>query len=70
MSPYVDADIYRDVTLATSTPIHTGEQIYLRQNFKPLIETHAVNVVVPDPADVGDIAARAHLREEDSDFFD
>src|SRR5260370_6275789 len=51
--PYVDADIYRDVTTSTSTPIHTGEQIYLRQNFKALIETHAVNVVGPDPADVG-----------------
>ena len=24
---------------ATTTPIHTGEQIYLRQNFKELIET-------------------------------
>ena len=30
--PYVDADIYRELTLSTSTPIHTGEQIYLRQN--------------------------------------
>jgi hypothetical protein len=39
-----------------STPIHTGEPIYLRQNFKPLIETHAVNLVGPDPADVGGIA--------------
>ena len=38
---------------STSTPIHTGEQIYLRQNFKDLIERHAVNVVGPDPADVG-----------------
>ena len=32
--PYVDADVYRDVTMQTSTSIHTGEQIYLRQNFK------------------------------------
>ncbi|MCA1723434.1 MAG: mandelate racemase/muconate lactonizing enzyme family protein, partial [Thermomicrobia bacterium] len=32
--PYVSADVYRDVTRSTSTPIHTGEQIYLRQNFK------------------------------------
>ena len=47
--PFVNADVYREVTMATSTPIHTGEQIYLRQNFKQLIETHAVNVVGPDP---------------------
>ncbi len=55
-TPFVDADVYRDVTVATSTPIHTGEQIYLRQNFKALIEGHAVNVVGPDPCDVGGIA--------------
>jgi L-alanine-DL-glutamate epimerase-like enolase superfamily enzyme len=24
----------------STTPIHTGEQIYLRQNFKELIEGH------------------------------
>jgi L-alanine-DL-glutamate epimerase-like enolase superfamily enzyme len=54
--PYVLADVYRDVTRSTSTPIHTGEQIYLRQNFRELIETHAVNVIGPDPADIGGIA--------------
>ncbi len=36
-TPFVNADVYRDLTQATSTPIHTGEQIYLRQNFKQLI---------------------------------
>ena len=53
---YVNADVYREVTRATSTPIHTGEQIYLRQNFKDLIERHAVDVIGPDPCDVGGIA--------------
>jgi L-alanine-DL-glutamate epimerase-like enolase superfamily enzyme len=61
--PYVNADLYRDVTRATSTPIHTGEQIYLRQNFKELIETHAVNIVGPDPADVGGIAELKWIAE-------
>ncbi len=55
-TPYVDADVYREVTRSTSTPIHTGEQIYLRQNFKDLIEQKAVRVVGPDPLDVGGIA--------------
>ena len=54
--PYVLADVYREVTRSTSTPIHTGEQIYLRQNFKDLIEKHAVNIIGPDPADIGGIA--------------
>ena len=55
-TPYVDADVYREVTRSTSTPIHTGEQIYLRQNFKDLIEQKAVRVVGPDPLDVGGMA--------------
>ncbi|MGF1475277.1 MAG: mandelate racemase/muconate lactonizing enzyme family protein [Geminicoccaceae bacterium] len=55
-TPYVNADVYRDVTHNTTTPIHTGEQIYLRHNFKQLIESHAVNIVGPDPCDVGGIA--------------
>ena len=54
--PYVLADLYRDVTQSTSTPIHTGEQIYLRQNFKDLIEKRAVDVIGPDPCDIGGIA--------------
>ncbi len=55
-NPYVMADTYKEITRSTSTPIHTGEQIYLRQNFRELIETRAVDVVGPDPADIGGIA--------------
>lgn len=61
--PYVLAQLYRDVTMKTSTPIHTGEQIYLRQNFKELIETQAVNIVGPDPEDVGGIAELKWIAE-------
>ena len=62
-TPYVDADVFKDVTQSTSTPIHTGEQIYLRQNFKSLIEGHAVNIVGPDPCDVGGIAELKWIAE-------
>lgn len=62
-TPYVLADQYRDVTMSTSTPIHTGEQIYLRQNFKELFEKQAVNIVGPDPADVGGIAELKWIAE-------
>ena len=54
--PYVNHDLYREITHHTTTPIHTGEQIYLRQNYKHLIESHAVKVVGPDPCDVGGLA--------------
>jgi len=55
-TPYVMADLYREITRSTSTPIHTGEQIYLRQNFRELLETKAVNIIGPDPCDVGGLA--------------
>ncbi len=55
-TPYTLADVYREVTRSTSTNIHTGEQIYLRQNFKDIIEKHAVHIIGPDPCDIGGIA--------------
>ena len=55
-TPHVSADLYREVTRSTSTPIHTGEQIYLRQNFKELIEKKAVSIIGPDPLDIGGLA--------------
>lgn len=54
--PWVHAQQYREVTTATSTPTHTGEQIYLRQNFVDLISSQAVRVIGPDPCDVGGLA--------------
>ena len=62
-TPWTHADLYRDLTTQTITPIHTGEQIYLRHNFKPLIESRAVDVVGPDPADVGGIAELKWIAE-------
>ena len=62
-TPYVQADMYREVTQSTTTPIHTGEQIYLRQNFQELIEKRAVSIVGPDPCDVGGIAELKWIAE-------
>ena len=62
-TPYVLADLYTQVTPHTYTPIHTGEQIYLRQNFVELIERNAVNVLGPDVADVGGIAEMKFIAE-------
>lgn len=55
-TPYIMANDYRELTKSTITPIHTGEQIYLRQNFRELIEKHAVRIIGPDPSDIGGIA--------------
>jgi L-alanine-DL-glutamate epimerase-like enolase superfamily enzyme len=62
-TPYVMADDYRELTMSTTTPIHTGEEIYLRQNFRELIEKHAVRVLGPDPEDMGGIAEMKWVSE-------
>jgi L-alanine-DL-glutamate epimerase-like enolase superfamily enzyme len=62
-TPYPNADVFREVTQSTSLPIHTGEEIYLRENFKDLIEKQAVNVIGPDPEDVGGIAELKWIAE-------
>ncbi len=61
--PWVNPQAYRELTQSTSVPIHTGEQIYSRHNFKELIETQAVRIVGPDPADVGGIAELKWITE-------
>jgi L-alanine-DL-glutamate epimerase-like enolase superfamily enzyme len=62
-TPYVLADVLRDVTRKSRIPIHTGEQIYLRQHFRELIETQAVNIIGPDPADCGGLAEMKWIAE-------
>lgn len=62
-SPYPNAELYRDLKMQTSVPIHTGEQIYNRQNFKDLIEKQAVDVLGPDPEDVGGIGEMKWVTE-------
>lgn len=61
--PYVMADDYLELTRSTTVPIHTGEQIYLRQNFRELIERNAIRVIGPDVADVGGIAEMKWIAE-------
>jgi L-alanine-DL-glutamate epimerase-like enolase superfamily enzyme len=62
-TPYVMADDYVELTRSTTTPIHTGEQLYLRENCRELIEKHAVRILGPDPADVGGIAELKWIAE-------
>ena len=62
-TPYPNADLFRDLKMQTSVPIHTGEQIYNRANFKDLIEKQAVDVLGPDPEDVGGIAELKWITE-------
>lgn len=50
--PWYYTDMWRDITEATTTPTLTGEDIYMLDGFKELIDKRAVNMIHPDP--VGD----------------
>lgn len=53
--PWQHTDHWRRLTTAITTPTCTGEDIYLAENFRPLLEAGAVSIVHPDPATAGGI---------------
>jgi L-alanine-DL-glutamate epimerase-like enolase superfamily enzyme len=53
--PWQYTDMWVQLERALHTPVCTGEDIYLAQNFRPLIEARAVNIVHPDLATSGGI---------------
>ncbi|MGP4014412.1 mandelate racemase/muconate lactonizing enzyme family protein [Saccharopolyspora sp. 5N708] len=55
MIPWQLTGQWRQLTEAVSTPTCTGEDIYLKENFRPLLENEAVRVIHPDPASSGGI---------------
>ncbi|PKL12635.1 MAG: mandelate racemase/muconate lactonizing enzyme family protein [Spirochaetae bacterium HGW-Spirochaetae-8] len=48
MIPWMYTDQYRRLKDATTIPVCTGEDIYLSDNFEPLVKGHAVSIVHPD----------------------
>lgn len=46
--PPENIDAMREVKRSTSTPICAGENLYLRQGFRELIEKQAVDIIMPD----------------------
>ena len=55
MLPWQFTDQYVQLSEAVNTPICTGEDIYLKENFMPLLEARAVSVIHPDLASSGGI---------------
>lgn len=53
--PWDYTDMWREITVAIETPTITGEDIYLLDDFKPLIDQRAVDLVHPDPNSAGGI---------------
>ncbi len=48
MVPWQMTAQYVKLSAASTTPICTGEDIYLKENFRPLLENHGVSVIHPD----------------------
>lgn len=55
MIPWQFTDQYVRLSNAVKTPVCTGEDIYLKEGFKPLLEARAVSVIHPDLASSGGI---------------
>jgi gluconate/galactonate dehydratase len=53
--PWFYTDQYRRISEATTVPICTGEDIFGRENFMPLLESHAVSIIHPDVLTAGGI---------------
>ncbi|WP_028921560.1 mandelate racemase/muconate lactonizing enzyme family protein [Pseudonocardia acaciae] len=54
--PWQFTDQWRQLTEAVAVPTCTGEDIYLLDGFRPLLDAGAIRVVHPDPATSGGIA--------------
>ena len=54
-------DQWKTITDALETPTLTGEDIYLLKNFKPLIDTHAVDIIHPDLVSSGGLLETKHI---------
>ncbi len=55
MIPWQYTEQYARLAGSVTTPICTGEDIYLKENFKPLLESGGVSVVHPDILTTGGI---------------
>lgn len=55
MIPWQFAEQWAELTRAVDTPTCTGEDIYLKEGFLPLLQNRAVNIIHPDLASSGGI---------------
>ncbi|MGI6456049.1 MAG: mandelate racemase/muconate lactonizing enzyme family protein [bacterium] len=53
--PWQYTELLQEISRAISTPLMTGEDIYLKEEFIKLIDVHAVDMVHPDLATAGGI---------------
>jgi L-alanine-DL-glutamate epimerase-like enolase superfamily enzyme len=68
MIPWQFTDQYVRLSESVTTPICTGEDIYLKEGFKPLLETRGVSVIHPDLATSGGIMETKKIGDLAQDY--
>jgi len=59
---------YAKLTAASTTPICTGEDIYLKENFRPLLESGAVSIIHPDILTSGGVLENKKIGDMAQEF--
>lgn len=68
MIPWQFTDQYVRLSQAVTTPICTGEDIYLKEGFMPLLQSRAVAVIHPDLASSGGILETKKIGDIAQDY--
>ncbi|WP_091217429.1 mandelate racemase/muconate lactonizing enzyme family protein [Paenibacillus sp. BC26] len=68
MIPWQYTEQYARLARAVTTPICTGEDIYLKENFKPLLEAGGVSVIHPDVLTTGGILETKKIGDMAQDY--
>lgn len=68
MIPWQFPDQFVRLSQSVATPICTGEDIYLKEGFKPLLESRAVAVIHPDLATSGGILETKKIGDMAQDY--
>ena len=66
--PWRNTEQWKQLHAATTTPLGTGEDIYLKEDFKPLLESGALAVVHPDLLTAGGIAETKKVGDMAEDY--
>ena len=68
MVPWQYTEQWKTITNSIETPTTTGEDIYLLENFKPLIEQRAVDIIHPDLASSGGLLETKRIGDYAEEF--
>lgn len=68
MVPWQYTEQWKTISTALETPTLTGEDIYLLENFKPLIHDRAVDIIHPDLASSGGLLETKRIGDYAEEF--